>query len=105
MNNKISLSVIIPVYNEEKTVLKLLNNLSVIVNYCKTEIIVINDGSTDSTKKILSENNTNTRILLEFDQKYHNYFDELILIENQKFDLNKYVILENYQNCFLIQDL
>ena len=27
-------------------------------------------------KKILSENNTNIRIVLKFDEKYHNYFDD-----------------------------
>lgn len=56
-------------------------------------------------KKILSENNSNIRIVLKFDEKYHNYFDELALIENKKFDLKKYVVLENYQNCYLIQNL
>ena len=51
------LSIIIPVYNEEKTILKsleLLKNLN--SKIFKHEVIVINDGSTDKTKKILSEN-------------------------------------------------
>lgn len=56
MNNKITLSIIIPVYNEEKTVIKLLKNVSNISNYCETEIIVINDGSTDNTKGEILKN-------------------------------------------------
>lgn len=48
------LSIIIPVYNEEKRILKGLNE---IVEYCqknieKWEILVINDGSTDNTEKL-----------------------------------------------------
>lgn len=45
------LSAVIPVYNEEKTVSTLLSRLTQ-VSVVK-EILVINDGSTDSTKKIL----------------------------------------------------
>ena len=49
-------SIVIPTYNEEKAIKKVLVELS---NYLQnksfqTEIIVINDGSTDQTKKILN---------------------------------------------------
>ena len=51
------LSIIIPVYNEEKTITKVLekikNNPS---NIFKHEIIVIDDGSTDQSKKLLEQN-------------------------------------------------
>ena len=51
------LSIIIPTFNEEKTILKVLkkiqDNKSNIVNF---EVIVVNDGSRDSTNKILQEN-------------------------------------------------
>lgn len=92
MNNKISLSVIIPVYNEEKTVLKLLNNLSVIVNYCKTEIIVINDGSTDSTKKILSENNTYYNKLINLEK---NRGKGKAVIEGLKVASSDYIVFQD----------
>ena len=49
------LSVVIPVYNEEKLIDKLLLKISNIKNLNK-EIILINDGSTDGTKKIIEEN-------------------------------------------------
>ncbi len=56
MNNKINLSIIVPVYNEEKTLLELLNKISVLNKACKLEIVVINDGSSDNSKKIIDEN-------------------------------------------------
>ncbi len=50
-----SYSLIIPVYNEEISVRKLLSQLK-ILNH-QIEIIIINDGSTDRTKEILESNN------------------------------------------------
>ena len=50
-------SIIVPVFNEEKTILKILNtlnNLSFLK--FKKEIIVVDDGSTDSTRNILNQN-------------------------------------------------
>ena len=50
-------SIIIPVYNEEKTVIKSLQSVKNLnSNLFQHEIIVVNDGSTDGTKKILDEN-------------------------------------------------
>lgn len=53
---KIKLSLIIPVYNEEKRI----HNLKSIISYVKkskkiSEIIVVNDGSTDRTNKLLKD--------------------------------------------------
>ena len=53
-----SLSIIVPVYNEEKTILKILKKISNLKKYCELEIIVVNDGSEDGTRKII-ENNVN----------------------------------------------
>lgn len=49
---KFSLSIIIPVYNEEKTVAQIIKR--VLQNKLVTEVIVINDGSTDKTKYLIS---------------------------------------------------
>jgi glycosyltransferase involved in cell wall biosynthesis len=58
MENQILVSVIVPVYNEEKTILTVLKKLSNVKNFnSKFEVIVINDGSKDNTQKILSDNN------------------------------------------------
>jgi len=51
------LSIVVPVYNEEKTLLKSLQSLKELNSSLgKHEIVVINDGSTDNSSKILSEN-------------------------------------------------
>jgi glycosyltransferase involved in cell wall biosynthesis len=53
------LSIIIASYNEEKTIIQILNNINQSKNNnFEYEIIVINDGSKDSTKTLLA-NNTN----------------------------------------------
>ena len=59
MKNKIL--IVIPAYNEEDNILKTYNS---IVEYNKNnkikyDVVVINDGSKDSTEKILSENKIN----------------------------------------------
>tara|TARA_B100001123_G_C15216071_1_gene989264 strand:- start:163 stop:852 length:690 start_codon:yes stop_codon:yes gene_type:complete len=51
------LSIIIPVYNEESTVINVLNKIKEsLENKFKYEVIVINDGSTDKTKELLEKN-------------------------------------------------
>ena len=58
MNNNVPLiSIIIPVFNEEKTILEVLKRIhNVIDKQTVFEIIVINDGSTDNTIKLLEDN-------------------------------------------------
>lgn len=53
MSEKIS--VIIPVYNECKTIKSVLDGLSEALASYEHEIIVVNDGSTDETEKALNE--------------------------------------------------
>ena len=49
-------SVIIPVYNEEATIITLLEKVNdQVVDTFEFEIIVIDDGSTDETVKLLKE--------------------------------------------------
>ena len=51
------LSIIVPVYNEEKTVIDVLNKIkSNSTNIFKYEIIVIDDGSTDQSRKLIEDN-------------------------------------------------
>ena len=50
-NYKHKISVIIPTYNEQNTIKEILKKVKSIK--LKKEIIVINDGSTDNTSKIL----------------------------------------------------
>ncbi len=47
------LSIIIPAYNEEKTIITLLNQVLSVPLVCEKEIIVIDDGSSDGTVQLL----------------------------------------------------
>lgn len=53
---KIDISIIVPVYNAEKTISKCLDSL---INQTKKELefIIVNDGSTDDTEKIIKSYN------------------------------------------------
>ncbi len=51
----ISISIIVPVYNEESTILALLKKLNKLQNDVNLEIIIINDGSTDKSKRIIDD--------------------------------------------------
>ncbi len=56
-NNCMNISVIIPVYNEERYIYKIIQKVHKIE--IKKEIIIVNDGSTDNTLKILNNINLN----------------------------------------------
>ena len=60
MNGKeIEVSVIVPVYNEEKTLVAILEKINQqSIAGIKIEIIIINDGSTDNSLKILEEHSS-----------------------------------------------
>jgi dolichol-phosphate mannosyltransferase len=49
-------SIIIPIYNEERTLEKLLKSLEQ-YSHSRNQILIINDGSIDGTKKILKKHN------------------------------------------------
>ena len=51
-----NLSIIIPVFNEEATILEILHRVNALKKICEIEIIVINDGSNDNSKKIIQSN-------------------------------------------------
>lgn len=61
MNSAPLISVIVPAYNVEKYIKTCLNSL-INQTYSNFEIIVINDGSTDQTEKILNEYESNSKI-------------------------------------------
>lgn len=54
MNSKVKVSVIIPVYNGEKTIERAVKNIAS-QTYSNIEIVVVNDGSKDNTSKILNQ--------------------------------------------------
>jgi glycosyltransferase involved in cell wall biosynthesis len=58
------LSILIPTYNEEKTILKLLQLISYQKKKINLEILICDDGSNDFTYEILVKNNTMYDVLL-----------------------------------------
>ena len=69
----IKISILIPVYNEEATIIYLLKSVQKEISKIKTvtfEIIVIDDCSEDNTSKLLKDNRTlyNHMISLEKNQ-------------------------------------
>ena len=59
------ISIIVPVYNEEKTVARVLKRLSnTKVENVEYEIITINDGSTDGSKELLEKNKNHITTLI-----------------------------------------
>ncbi len=61
------ISIIVPVFNEEKTVEEIINRVKKVKYPHTTEIIVVNDGSTDGTQKILK----NIRGIILVDNKHN----------------------------------
>lgn len=62
--NKVKVSIIVPVFNEAKTILRVISTLKK-VNFGKreVEIIIVNDGSNDKTKDILNNvNDSSTKV-------------------------------------------
>lgn len=58
MSEEKLLSIIVPIYNEEKTIQEVLTSLTKLKETVQSiEIIVVNDGSTDNSLKILNKNN------------------------------------------------
>ncbi len=71
---KFDISVIVPVYNAEKTIRKCLNSLIAQKNV-RLEIICINDGSKDNTLNIL--------------EKYECDYDNIVVVSQQNKGVSK----------------
>lgn len=58
-----TLTVIIPVYNEEQAIQSTLDELIPIAQSCAWQIVVVNDGSNDKTEMLLNSYTTKCRII------------------------------------------
>jgi glycosyltransferase involved in cell wall biosynthesis len=66
MKNDPMISVIIPMYNAEKTIVECLNSVTNQIFNSTMEVIIINDGSTDDSLRVVKEykNSTDKEIIL-----------------------------------------
>ena len=71
MKKDFLLSIIIPVYNEEKNISPLLEKLLPLVKQYDYEVLFINDGSTDSTTKEILKHTKNASVkFVEFNRNF-----------------------------------
>jgi|GEM_PF-4355857 glycosyltransferase involved in cell wall biosynthesis len=49
------LSIILPVYNEKKTLREVLNQINGVTLSVDKEVIIVDDGSTDSSRSLIKE--------------------------------------------------
>ena len=104
----ISVSIIIPVYNEERTILTILEKIKDKIDELKYdidfEVIIVDDHSLDKTSKILKENKHLYNLLIEnsknkgkgfsVNQGIQSASKEIILIQ----DADLEYLPENYEN-------
>jgi len=64
--NEKELSIIIPVFNEKNFVKKLFDDLIYYFNYKNVEVIIVDDGSTDGSSKILNKLKNNPNYKFEY---------------------------------------
>tara|TARA_B100002052_G_scaffold141356_1_gene129502 strand:- start:3428 stop:4129 length:702 start_codon:yes stop_codon:yes gene_type:complete len=84
------ITIIVPVFNEEKTILKILDKIFNIK--IKKQIIVVDDGSNDNTPKILLKNKKKINKLI-FHKK--NSGKGSAIISAKKYITGKYVVIQD----------
>ena len=94
--NNCNLSIIIPVYNEELYIQKLFIDLKKYFNNNYTEVIVVNDGSTDQSKKILEElKHDSYRFSIKIVNLNKNSGKGFAVREGCKVSIGKYLLLQD----------
>ena len=94
--NKINLSIIIPVYNEEKYLNDLFLGLKKYFNQEEIEVIVVNDGSNDDSIKILEKlKNNSYKFQYKLINLSKNFGKGYAVKQGAKASLGKYILLQD----------
>ena len=89
---KIILSIIIPVFNEENTIINILNEIKYLNKFAELEIIVVNDGSTDKTKELIYQNKNLYSKIIDFKL---NRGKGKAVVEGIKKSTGEYIIIQD----------
>ena len=94
--NNINLSIIIPVFNEEKYLKDLFFDLKKYFNSENIEVIVVNDGSIDKSKFILEElKKNNYKFIYKLISLDKNFGKGYAVREGAKHSIGKYLLLQD----------
>ena len=101
-----SVSIIIPAYNEEKRIEPFLVNLSLFLkkSFAKFEVVLVNDGSNDNTLSIFNafKNNNNNVKLISYE---HNKGKGFAVSEGLKHSTGDFIIFLDADNSFELNDV
>jgi len=86
---KDNISVVIPIYNEEKNVAFLIEKIEIALHAFDYEIILVDDGSTDRTRQVIKNLNKSNLYLIEFKK---NYGQSLALAAGIDFASGDYIV-------------
>lgn len=92
-DSKINFSIIVPVYNTEKYVEKCLNSIKEAIDL-DCEVIIINDGSTDNSEKVILD--YIGKLSPEYKERYH-----YVAKENKGLADTKNVGIEMAKGCYI----
>ena len=105
-NKHIQISIIIPIFNEEKTIIQVLERISKVIKPNVTyETIVINDGSTDGTLSLLEKNVNLYDQLISYEKNYGkgNAVNKGLNISNGQYIFFHHLLLE-LVDVYIVQD-
>lgn len=100
---KFSVSIIIPVYNEEETVLSVIQDVDKVMrgNSWEYEIIVVNDGSNDKSKELLKNCGLSIRLI----EHEHNRGYGAALKAGIRYSKNNIILMIDADGTYPINDI
>ena len=119
MNKKIDLSIIVPLYNEENSISTLFKEIKSNIKNINSEIIFVNDGSSDNSKEIILDiinKNNNVKLIDSFTNEgksealnkgFHHCSGDIVItmdadLQDNPSEINKFIKMIKTENCDLV---